>query len=156
MFKPPLEDPTRYQRVHPENGQAHRGRMNCHSVQRATTSQARSSSTQAQRERFFYSSERDQESCDLKGRCGTTHSLLAHHWSSFAMKCTTYQSCLQHLLLRCHFLRYFVVEIEEHGSSPILDALKCTSLSRHTCHRSSFTSRILTAHFCTRDLSHCY
>ena len=36
------------------------------------------------------------------------------------------------------------------GSSPILGALNSTSLSRHTCQRSSSTARILTPHFCPR------
>ena len=42
------------------------------------------------------------------------------------------------------------------GSSPIPDTLKSTSLSRHTCHISSSTTPVLTAHSCGRDHSHCY
>ena len=51
-----------------------------------------------------------------------------------------------------------VVEMEERGwKQSIFGALKRTSLSRHTCHTSSTTARIPTAHFCTRDhRSHCH
>ena len=61
------------------------------------------------------------------------------------------------ILLRCHFLKVFCLLLRWNnldGNSSFLGALKSTSLSRHTCHRTSSTARILTAHSCTRVLHH--
>ena len=101
------------------------------------------------------SSKSDQKSCDLSAGCGTPI-FLAHQLSSFAFSCTTQSNKLAFklLLLRCFFVHVFLLRWKNlDGSNPILDALKSTPLSRHTCHRSGSTTRILTAHFSTRELS---
>ena len=99
-------------RQHPELAQAHRGRMNSQSGQRATASQAGSSfaSTVTSKE-LFYSSECDQETCYLSVWCRTAHSRSPHHLSSIC-----FQSHDALTSLRCHLFWYFVcLELEEPG-----------------------------------------
>ena len=135
-----------------ELGQAHPARMNYESVQLATASQAESSRKHNDRESPpLTHPQRDQQSCDLSGRCRTRHSTLALV-CSFGFSCTTHR--LQTSFVALPFSPVFCLSMQKNldGSSTIPDALNNTSVLGHTCHRSSSTSRILTTHICTRDL----
>ena len=144
-------------RQHPELGQAHFARLNYQSVQWAQAKQevpARKHGDQC-----FFSTERDQKSCDLSGGCGTTDSLSN---TSHVISGTTHQSCFQHLLLRCQFLTFFFEEVvlTTDGSRPkIWCAAESASLSCHTCSVSSSISQILMAQLHSQHFPphlHCY
>ena len=100
-------------RQHPELGQAHRARINYQSVQRATASQAGSSCTQTQWPRKNYSSERDQESCDLSGEVqnNTPHS-ESHHMFSVAQRIQVFFCQFSSFFWRYHVLSIGCEEVE--------------------------------------------
>ena len=96
-------------RQHRELGQAHRARMKCQSMQRVTASQAAPLRKHIDHELIcFYSSRRDQESCEQSGAVTQHTHFKAHH---MFFSCTTHQSCFQNLLLRCQFSQHCCEEV---------------------------------------------
>ena len=82
-----------------------------------------------------YRRARDQESCDLSGGCRATHIIC--------LMC--FQIARRTNFVALPFLSVFVVckRLKNlDGSSPIFGAVKSTSLSRHTCHRTSSTRKV--------------
>ena len=120
-------------RQHLDFGQAHRARMRTNiSAQRATASQAGSPfyAGTATKRVFFYSSERDRESCDLSGKSRTTHSRFS---TSFVTSGT------------------MVVEVEQnlYGSRLTFGVQKSVSLLCHICSVIHFTDADGTVAFTT-------
>ena len=144
LFKLQLEDPTRHQRVtwpsSPRScvssvgaaGDRWPGRMSLYA-----------STVTSKVVRLFRT--RSGVLRSERGRCRTTHSLpalSAHHLCSFVFSCTIHQVVFRFFVALPFGSGILLVERWKNldGSSPILGALKSTSLSRHTCHGSSSNS----------------